>query len=127
MGNFRRNGIAIVIESGELAHVLCELLESFGYHAISAPTHALAAERALAHHEIALLATCVPAPDESQSGIYLAEASTRNAHMAVVLMLNDPREQSPDAPDCAVRIVKPFGQQTLIEAIELAEAKAGLV
>lgn len=124
VNDFRRRGVAIVIEAGELVHVLCELLEGFGYKAIPAATHALAAERALVHDEIALLATCVPAPDESRSGIYLEEASKRNAHMAVLLMLSDPLEQSPDAPPCAVKIVKPFGRRTLIEAIELAETRA---
>lgn len=124
MTDFRRRGVAIVIEAGELVQVICELLESFGYQTISATTHALAAERALAHDEISLLAACVPAPDESRSGIYLEEAATRNAHMAVVLMLSDPLEQSLDAPPCAVRIVKPFGRKTLVEAIELAETRA---
>ncbi|WP_426699821.1 hypothetical protein ACPPVV_10425 [Rhodanobacter sp. Col0626] len=124
MSDFRRRGVAIVIEAGELVHVLCELLEGFGYQVIPAATHALAAERALAHDEIALLAACVPAPDESRAGIYLEEAATRNAHMAVVLMLSDPLEQSPSAPPCAVKIVKPFGRKTLVEAIELAEARA---
>lgn len=124
MSNFQRQGIAVVIEAGELAQMLCDTLQSFGYTVLTAPNHALAAERALAHHQIALLAACVPAPDESRSGIYLDEAAARNAHMAVVLMLADPLEQSLDAPACAVKIVKPFGHKTLVAAIELAEAKA---
>lgn len=124
MGNFRRKGVAIVIESGELAQTICDFLESFGYETISAPTHALAAERALQHDQIALLAAAVPAPDESRAGIYLEEAAKRNRHIAVVLMLSDPLEQSPGAPERAVKIVKPFGHETLIEAIELSEIRA---
>ena len=42
----------------------------------------------------------------------------------MVLMLSDPLEQSPGAPDTAVKIVKPFGYETLIEAIELSEIRA---
>jgi DNA-binding response OmpR family regulator len=122
--NFRRKGVAIVIESGELVHTICDFLNSFGYETISAPTHALAAERALQHHQIALLASAVPAPDESMAGIYLEEASKRHSHIAVVLMLSDPLEQSPGMPACAVKIVKPFGYETLIEAIELSELRA---
>lgn len=122
--DFRRKGVAIVIESGDLVLTLCDFLESFGYQPISAPTHALAAERALAHHEIALLVAAVPAPDESRAGIYLEEAAKRNLSIAVVLMLSDPLEQSPGAPERAVRIVKPFGQETFIEAIEMSELRA---
>lgn len=122
--HFLRKGVAVVIETGELVHTLCELLEGFGYQAISAPTHALAAERALAHHEISLLAAAVPAPDESRAGIYLEEAAKRSEHIAVVLMLNDSLEQSPGVPDRAVKIIKPFGRQALIEAIELSEMRA---
>lgn len=124
MGDFLRHGVAIVIESGELVHTLCDLLESFGYRAIPAPTHALAAERALAHDPIELLAACVPAPDESRAGIYLEEAARVNPHLAVVLMLNDPLEQSPGAPARAVKIKKPFGRKALIDAIQLAETMA---
>lgn len=124
MRNFRRKGVAIVIESGELVHTICDFLKSFGYDAISAPTHELAAARALQHPTIALLAAAVPAPDESRAGIYLEEASKRNRHIAVVLMLSDPLEQSPGAPESAVKIVKPFGYETLIEAIELSEIRA---
>jgi DNA-binding response OmpR family regulator len=124
MSDFHRHGVAIVIEAGEMVQMLCDTLQSFGYRVVTAPTHALAAERALAHDQIDLLAASVPAPDESRAGIYLEQAATRNAHMAVVLMLADPLEQSPDAPDHAVKIVKPFGHKTLIAAIELAEARA---
>ncbi len=124
VGDFLRHGVAIVIESGDLARTLCDLLESFGYQAISAPTHALAAERAIAHTSIELLAACVPAPDESRAGIYLEEAAKLNPHLAVVLMLSDPLEQSPGAPARAVKIKKPFGRKALIEAIQLAEARA---
>lgn len=124
MSDFQRHGVAVVIEAGEMVQMLCDTLQSFGYQVLTAPTHALAAERALAQDRIDLLAACVPAPDESRAGIYLEKAAGRNAHMAVVLMLADPLEQSPDAPECAVRIVKPFGHKTLIAAIELAEAKA---
>ncbi len=124
MGDFHRQGVAIVIETGELVRVLCETLENFGYEAISAPTHAQAAERAREHETIALLAACVPAPDESRAGIYLEEASSRNALLAVVLMLSDPLEQSGGAPARAVELVKPFGRQALIQAIEHAEIKA---
>ena len=124
MGDFLRHGVAIVIESGDLVQTLCDLLESFGYQAISAPTHALAAERVVKHNSIALLAACVPAPDESRAGIYLEEAAKLNAELAVVLLLNDPLEQSPGAPARAVKINKPFGRKALIEAIELAEARA---
>lgn len=124
MSDFRRQGIAVVIEAGELAEMLCETLNSFGYRTFSAPTHALAAERARGCEQVDLLAACVPAPDESRAGIYLEEAAKRNANMAVLLMLADPLEASPEAPDCAVKIVKPFGHKTLIAAIELAESKA---
>jgi hypothetical protein len=124
VGDFHRHGVAIIIESGELVHTLCDLLESFGYQAISAPAHALAAERALAHDRIELLVACVPAPDESRAGIYLEEAAKTNPHLAVVLMLSDPLEQSPDAPARAVKIVKPFGRKILVGAIELAETRA---
>lgn len=124
MGDFHRHGVAIVIETGELVQVLCETLESFGYHAIPASSHAHAAEHALAHEKIALLAACVPAPDESRAGIYLAEASLRDVHLPVVLMLSDPLEQSHGAPARAVKLVKPFDRQALTQAIELAEAKA---
>lgn len=124
MGDFHRQGIAIVIEAGELVDMLCEFLESFGYKAIPAPSHAHAAERALAHQKIALLATCVPAPDESLAGIYLEEAFSRNPQLPVVLMLSDPQEQSANAPANAVKLTKPFGRQALIQAIERAEAKA---
>lgn len=124
MSDFQRQGVAVVIEVGELAQMLCDTLQSFGYRTVSAPTHALAAERALAHERIDLLAACVPAPDESHAGIYLEEAARRNVHMAVLLMLADPLEPSPDAPDRAVKIIKPFGHRTLIAAIELAETKA---
>lgn len=122
--DFRRKGVAIVIEAGDLVQTICDFLQSFGYQPISAPTHALAAERALLHDEISLLAAAVPAPDESRAGIYLEEAAKRNDCIAVVLMLSDPLEQSPGAPERAVKIVKPFGQETLIEAIELSEARA---
>lgn len=122
--NFRRKGIAVVIETGELMQTICELLESFGYQAISAPTHALAAERALTHHEISLLTAAVPAPDESRAGVYLEEAAKRSENIAVVLMLSDSLEQSPGAPERSVKIIKPFGQQALIEAIERAERRA---
>lgn len=124
MRDFRRKGVAIVIESGVLLDTICDFLTNFGYEAISAPTHALAAERALQRHQIALLAAAVPAPDENRAGIYLKEALSRNRHVAVVLMLSDPLEQSPGAPASAVKIVKPFGYETLIEAIELAETRA---
>ena len=124
MGDFLRHGVAIVIDSGDVVQTLCDLLESFGYRAISAPTHALAAERVLAHNSIALLAACVPAPDESRARIYLEEAAKLNSRLAVVLMLNDPLEQSPGAPARAVEIKKPFGRKALIEAIQLAEARA---
>jgi DNA-binding response OmpR family regulator len=123
MSDFRRTGLAIVVDSGDVAQMLCETLQGFGYRAISAPTHALAAERAAAHDDIALLAACVPAPDEGRTGVYLETASRSNSRIAVVLMLADPLEQSPDAPARAVKIVKPFGRKTLIGAIELAEAK----
>ncbi len=124
MRDFRREGVAIVIESGELVHTICDFLNTFGYQTISARTHALAAERALQHHQIALLAAAVPAPDESRAGIFLEEASKRSRHIAVVLMLSDPLEQSVGAPESAVKIVKPFGYETLIEAIELSEFRA---
>lgn len=124
MSEFQRQGFAVVIEVGELAQLLCDTLHSFGYRTLSAPTHALAAERALAYQAIDLLAACVPAPDETRAGIYLEEAAMRNRHMAVLLMLSDPLEQSLDAPDRAVKIVKPFGHKTLIAAIEAAEARA---
>ncbi len=124
MADFHRHGVAIIIESGELVHTLSDLLESIGYRPISAPTHALAAERALEHEKIELLLACVPAPDESRAGIYLEEAAKSNPHLAVVLMLSDPLEQSPDAPARAVRIVKPFGRKILVGAIELAETRA---
>ena len=124
MGDFHRRGVAIVIETGELVHVLCETLEGFGYQTVSAPSHAHAAERAIAHEKIALLAACVPAPDESRAGIYLEEAAKRNAHLPVVLMLGDPLEQSHGAPVHAVKLMKPFGRQALIQAIERAEAIA---
>lgn len=122
--DFRRKGVAIVIETGDLVQTLCDFLQSFGYQPISAPTHALAAERALAHDEVALLVAAVPAPDESRAGIYLEEAALRNEFIAVVLMLNDPLEQSPGAPERSVKIVKPFGQERFIEAIKLSELRA---
>lgn len=121
--DFRRKGVAIVIETGDLVQTICDFLRSFGYQPISAPTHALAAERALAHHEVSLLVAAVPAPDESRAGIYLEEAAKRNESIAVVLMLNDTLEQSLGAPERAVKIVKPFGQGTFIEAIELSELR----
>jgi hypothetical protein len=124
MGDFHRRGVAIIIEAGELVHMLCEFLESFGYQSVAAPSHAEAARRAQAYDHIALLAACVPAPDESRAGIYLEEASSHNPHLAVVLMLSDPLEQSPGAPARAVKLVKPFGRSALIEAIEKAESKA---
>lgn len=120
---FRRKGVAIVIETGDLVQTICDFLRSFGYQPISAPTHALAAQRALDHDEIRLLVAAVPAPDESRAGIYLEEAAKRNASIAVVLMLNDTLEQSPGAPDRAVTIIKPFGQHAFIEAIELSELR----
>lgn len=122
---FRRKGVAIVIETGDLVQTICDFLQSFGYLPISAPTHALAAERALDHDEISLLVAAVPAPDESRAGIYLEEAAKRSQSIAVVLMLSDPLEQSPGAPERAVKIVKPFGQDTFIEAIELSELRVG--
>lgn len=122
--DFRRKGVAIVIEAGELVQTICDFLQSFGYQTISAPTHALAAERAMEHEKVSLLAAAVPAPDESRAGIYLEEAAKRSSGIAVVLMLSDPLEQSPGAPERAVKIIKPFGQETLIEAIELAETRA---
>lgn len=121
---FRRKGVAIVIETGDLVQTICDFLRSFGYEPISAPTHALAAERALFHHAISLLVASVPAPDESRAGIYIEEAAKRHSAIAVVLMLSDPLEQSPGAPDRAVKIVKPFGRGTFIEAIELSELRA---
>jgi hypothetical protein len=124
VSDFQRQGFAVVIEVGDMVQMLCDTLNSFGYHAISAPTHAKAAERALAYDRIDLLVACVPAPDESRAGIYLEEASRRNSHMAVLLMLADPLEQPTGAPERAVRIVKPFGHKTLIAAIEMAEEKA---
>ncbi len=127
MSDFRRSGVAIVIETGELAQTICDFLTSFGYHAISAPTHSLAARRALDHEAIALLAAAVPAPDESRAGIYIEEAAARNPQLAVVLMLSDPLEESPGAPECAVRILKPFGREALTDSIELSEAKAARI
>jgi len=123
MDDFHRRGVAIVIEVGELALVLRDLLEGVGYQVVTAPTHALAAERALAYRTIDLLAACVPAPDESRAGIYLEEAASRNPRLPVVLMLADPLERSPGAPAHAVKLVKPFGRRALLRAIEDAEAK----
>ena len=122
--DFQRKGVAIVIEAGDLVLTLCDFLRSFGYQPVSAPTHALAAERALAHDEFALLVAAVPAPDESRAGIYLEEAAMRNQSIAVVLMLSDTLELSPGAPQRAVKIVKPFGQEAFIEAIEMSELRA---
>ena len=34
---FRRKGVAIVIEAGELVHTICDFLQSFGYETISVP------------------------------------------------------------------------------------------
>ena len=122
--DFRRKGVAIVIETGDLVQTLCDFLRSFGYQAISAPTHALAAVRALAHDAVSLLVAAVPTPDESLAGIYLEQAAMRHKSIAVVLMHSDPLEQSPGAPERAVKIVKPFGQETFIEAIQLSELRA---
>lgn len=121
---FRRKGVAIVIETGDLVLTICDFLQSFGYRPVSAPTHALAAKRALDHDEVTLLVAAVPAPDESRAGIYMEEAATRNVGIGVVLMLNDSMEQSPGAPARAVKIVKPFGRESFIEAIELSELRA---
>jgi hypothetical protein len=125
--DFRRKGVAIVIETGDLVQTLCDFLLSFGYQPISAPNHALAAERALAHDKVSLLVAAVPAPDESLAGIYLEDAAKRHQSIAVVLMLSDPLEQSPGAPERAVKIVKPFGKETFIEAIELSEIRASSI
>ena len=65
---------------------------------------------------------CVLAPDESRTGIYLDEAAKSHSHLAAVLMLSDPLQQSPDAPERTVKIVKPFGRKILVGAIQLAEA-----
>ena len=125
MHTFRRNGIAVVIEvRQDLAETVCDFLTSYGYQAISAPTHAEAAKRAVEHHHVALLAASVPAPDEGRAGIYLDEAARKNPGMAVVLMLSDPLEVADDAPAQSIRIVKPFGREELIAAITSSEAMA---
>lgn len=125
MHTFRRHGIAVVIEvRPDLAETVCDFLTSYGYLAISAPTHAEAAKRAVEHHQVALLAASVPAPDENRAGIYLDEAARKNPGMAVVLMLSDPLEVADDAPAQSIRIVKPFGREELIAAITSSEAKA---
>lgn len=125
MDKFRREGIAVVIEvRKDLADTVCDFLTSYGYRAISAPTHAKAAERAIEHHEVALLAASVPAPDESRAGIYLEEAARKNPGMAVVLMLSDPLEVAEDVPRQSIRIVKPFDREELIAAITSSEAMA---
>lgn len=125
MDTFRRDGIAVVIEPRkDLADAVCDFLTNYGYRAISAPTHAEAAKRAVEHHQVALLAASVPAPDESRAGIYLEEAARKNPGMAVVLMLSDPLEVAEDAPQQSIRIVKPFDQEELIVAITSSEALA---
>lgn len=122
MGTFRREGIAVVIEPrADLANTVCDFLTNYGYQAISAPTHAEAAKRAVEHHEVTLLAASVPAPDESRAGIYLEEAARKNPGMAVVLMLSNPGEVAHDAPQQSVRIVKPFDREGLIAAITSSE------
>lgn len=125
MDTFRREGIAVVIEPrADLASTVCDFLTTYGYRAISAPTHAEAAKRAIEHHEVALLAASVPAPDESRAGIYLEEAARKNPGMTVVLMLSDPHQVANDAPAQSIRIVKPFDRETLIAAIKSSEALA---
>ena len=125
MDTFRRDGIAVVIEPRkDLADAVCDFLTNYGYRAISAPTHAEAAKRAVEHHEVALLAASVPAPDEGRAGIYLDDAARKNPGMAVVLMLGDPLEVADDAPQQSIRIVKPFNQEELIVAIRSSEALA---
>ena len=125
MDNFRRAGVAVVIEfRQDLADTVCDFLTSYGYEAITAPTHAEAATRALGYHDIALLAASVPAPDESRAGIYLDDASRKNPRMAVVLMLSDRLEVADNAPAQSVRIVKPFDRDELIRAIKTSEALA---
>jgi DNA-binding response OmpR family regulator len=125
MDTFQRAGIAVVIEfRKDLADTVCDLLTSYGYLSIAAPTHAEAAQRAVDHHKVTLLAASVPAPDENRAGIYLAEASRKNPGMAVVLMLSDPLEAAEDAPQQSIRIVKPFSREELIVAITASEALA---
>ncbi|MEO7067752.1 MAG: hypothetical protein ABI114_12635 [Rhodanobacter sp.] len=125
MDTFRRDGIAVVIEPRkDLADTVCDFLTTYGYRAISAPTHAEAAKRAIEHHQVTLLAASVPAPDESRTGIYLEEAARKNPGMAVVLMLSDPLEVEDDAPQQSIRIVKPFDREELIIAITSSEALA---
>ncbi|WEN14284.1 hypothetical protein PY254_13695 [Rhodanobacter sp. AS-Z3] len=125
MDRFRRDGVAIVIEARkDLADTVCDFLSTYGYRAIAAPTHAEAAKRAVDHHEVALLAASVPAPDETRAGVYLEDAARKNPGMAVVLMLSDPLEVADDAPPQSIRIVKPFDREALIVAITSSEALA---
>lgn len=125
MDTFRREGIAVVVEARkDLAEMVCDLLTSYGYLAISAPTHTEAANRAIEHQKVTLLAASVPAPDESRAGIYLEDAARQSPRMAVVLMLNDPLEEANDAPRQSVRIVKPFSREELMAAITSSEALA---
>ncbi|NYE30065.1 hypothetical protein HDE78_003033 [Rhodanobacter sp. K2T2] len=121
---FRRDGVAIIIEPDpDLASALCDLLIQMGYLPISAPTHAKAAEQAALYNSIALLAACVPAPDESRAGIYLEQAVILNPLLAIVLMLCDTSETPDNAPKQAVRVLKPFGRDALERAILESERK----
>ncbi|HET6432194.1 hypothetical protein [Dyella sp.] len=126
MPGLRRNGVAVVIEpQQDLAGALHDMLAGFGYHCVAAATHAGAARLAADFAQIHLLAACVPAPDESQAGIYLEDAAKRSPHMAVVLMLNDPLEVAPRAPAHSVRLSKPFSRESFTRALLAAEAAVG--
>lgn len=67
---------------------------------------------------------CVLAPDEGRTGIYLDEAAKSNSHLAAVLLPSAPLEQSPYAPERAIKIVKPFWCKVLAGPTQLAEAWA---
>jgi CheY-like chemotaxis protein len=118
--------LAVVIEpSVSLADTLLESLEQRGYEVLAAGTHSGAAQHVIERDRVDVLIAAVPAPGEDRSGAYLADALLKNPGMAVVVMLSDPTEVAEDAPESAVRLLKPFDRSQLDEALDRAAVFAG--
>ncbi|MET0937354.1 MAG: hypothetical protein ABWX83_15270 [Luteibacter sp.] len=116
-------GFAVVIEPHlPLAETVADCLRRRGYRVGIAGTHVGGAALALSHGRVDFLAAAVPAPGESHTGAYLADARATNPTLAVVIMLSDPKEDISDAPANAVKLVKPFSLKQLSDALDRAVA-----
>lgn len=113
--------IAIVVEPrATLADTVADALRSRGFEVLVAATHVGGAQSALDHAQVDVLIAAVPAPGEDRTGAYLAHARALNPSLRTIVMLSDPAEDAPEAPQDAQRLIKPFTVIELEEALDQA-------